>query len=389
MPLGEAARRLERWAAEPDGLSRWIHYRDARAAAVAAGLSPLVDRLQDGQLPSADAEATLEFAYHEALLRDAFNQRPELARFTGESHENTLQRFRQLDADRLALARQEVAAAHFAGLPRGGGSVGQVGVLRREFQKKRRHLPLRVLLREAGLAIQAIKPVFMMSPMSVAQYLEPGGLNFDLLLIDEASQVRPVDALGAVTRCRQLVVVGDDKQLPPTRFFDSIMAHDEDEAMETDLHTADLESILGLCTAQSMPSTMLNWHYRSLHPSLIAVSNREFYDGQLNVIPSPRRDPEDLGLRFHHVTDGHFDRGGTATHRVEAQTIARAVMAFARTSPRYSLGVGAFSVRQRDAILDELEALRRQHPETEAFFAEAGEETLLRQKPRKHPGRRA
>ena len=390
LPLGEAGRRLQQWTEQPDGLARWINYRRAREAAREAGLSPWVDALESDQLDAEAAEPAFEFAYHEALLRHALAQRPELARFTGESHEATLQRFRQLDNQRLALARQEVAAAHHAGLPR--GNVGQVGVLRREFQKKRRHLPLRVLLREAGQGVQAIKPVFMMSPMSVAQYLETpaggagesgggagggGGVRFDLLLIDEASQVRPVDALGAVARCRQLVVVGDDKQLPPTRFFDSIMANDEDAPLDTDLDTGDLESILGLCAAQNMPATMLDWHYRSVHPSLIAVSNREFYDAQLHVIPSPRRDPEDLGLRFHHVTEGHFERGGSATHPVEARRIAEAVLAFARDSPHRSLGVGAFSVGQRDAILDELETLRRQNPEQETFFADDREEPFF------------
>ena len=377
VPLGRAAERLEAWAAAPDGLSRWIQYRERRAAAIDAGLAPLVERLAEGSVSPEDAGDAFDMAYYEALLRRVFEERPGLARFSGEAHESVLADFRRLDRDRLALARHEVATAHHQKLPKGGGEVGQMGVLRREFQKKRRHLPLRVLLREAGLAVQAIKPVFMMSPMSVAQYLEPGGLSFDLMLMDEASQVRPVDALGAVARCGQIVVVGDDKQLPPTRFFDAMVSADEDDEFETDLDTSDLESILGLCTAQNMPTTMLRWHYRSQHPSLIAVSNREFYDSNLYVIPSPLRQPQDLGLRFHRITEGHFDRGGTATHRVEAQAIAQAVMDFAQHSPGLSLGVGAFSVRQRDAILDEIEALRRETPDLDSFFAEDTEEPFF------------
>lgn len=379
VPLGLAAQRIEAWTQNPDGLTRWIGYRDRRDAAAAVGMTRLVEKLNDGDVSPDQAADAFDMAYHEALLRRAFEQHPALARFSGEAHEHTLERFRKLDADRLALARHEVAAAHHAGLPRGGGEVGQVGLLRREFQKKRRHLPLRRLLKEAGLAIQAIKPVFMMSPMSVAQYLEPGGLRFDLMLMDEASQVRPVDALGAVARCRQIVVVGDDKQLPPTRFFDTVISGDGDEADDTELDTSDLESILGLCTAQNMPNAMLRWHYRSEHPSLIAVSNREFYDRNLLVIPSPRRDPEDLGLRFHHITAGYFDRGGTATHRVEARTIARAVMRHAAEFPGLTLGVGAFSVRQRDAILDEIELLRREdaNREHDGFFAEDTEEPFF------------
>lgn len=379
VPLGLAAQRIEAWIDQPDGLTRWISVRDRRAAATALGMTQLVEQLNDGERPPSEAIDAFNMAYFEALLRHTFESRPDLARFTGEAHEHTLEQFRQLDTDRLALARHEVAAAHHAGLPRGGGEVGQVGLLRREFQKKRRHLPLRRLLREAGLAVQAVKPVFMMSPMSVAQYLEPGGLEFDLMLMDEASQVRPVDALGAVSRCQQIVVVGDDKQLPPTRFFDAMTSGgDEDSGGDdTELDTSDLESILGLCTAQNMPSSMLRWHYRSQHPSLIAVSNREFYESNLYVIPSPRRDPEDLGLRFHHVTEGHFDRGGTATHRVEAQTIAQAVMQHAADSPELTLGVGAFSVRQRDAILDEIELLRRENKDLEGFFAEDTEEPFF------------
>ena len=107
------------------------------------------------------------------------------------------------------------------------------------------------------------------------------------------------------------------------------------------------------------------------------MSNRAFYDGQLQVIPSPVRKPEDLGVRFHKITEGYFDRGGSATHRVEAQTIARAVIEHARESPHRSLGVGAFSVGQRDLILDELEALRREHHDVDGFFAEDVEEPFF------------
>ncbi len=122
-------------------------------------------------------------------------------------------------------------------------------------------------MKEAGLAIQAIKPVFMMSPLSIAQFLEPGALHFDLLLIDEASQVQPVDALGAVARANQIVVVGDDKQLPPTRFFARILAEENDEEEDVQLVSAgDIESILGLCSAQGIHQSMLRWHYRSRHP---------------------------------------------------------------------------------------------------------------------------
>jgi hypothetical protein len=216
----------------------------------------------------------------------------------------------------------------------------------------------------------------MMSPLSVAQFLSPPhglkpGLSFDLLVIDEASQVEPVDALGAIARCRQVVVVGDDKQMPPTRFFQRMTGEEGDEAREdtADVVAArDVESILGLCNARGLPSAMLRWHYRSRHESLIATSNAEFYDGRLFILPSPRARSAALGLSLRRV-DGRFDTGGTGTNAEEARAVAEAVIAHARETPGDTLGVAAFSIRQRDAILNAIEAAQRENPDTEAFFA--------------------
>jgi superfamily I DNA and/or RNA helicase len=131
-----------------------------------------------------------------------------------------------------------------------------MGIVRRETRKQRRHLPIRQLMKAAGAAIQRIKPVFMMSPMSVAQYIEPGRLDFDVLLIDEASQVEPVEALGAIARVRQIVVVGDERQLPPTRFFHRFGGGETEGADPDVLDASDLESILGLCIAQGLRDRM-------------------------------------------------------------------------------------------------------------------------------------
>ena len=252
-----------------------------------------------------------------------------------------------------------------------GSDYGSVGIIRGEIRKKRRHKPIRRLLTDAGHAVQAIKPVFMMSPISIAQFIEPGVLEFDLLVIDEASQVRPVEAFGAVMRSRQSVVVGDNSQLPPTSFFDRMSGSDDVEPDEDDYTTsaADVESILDLCVARNFPQRMLQWHYRSRHHSLIAVSNREFYQDRLFVIPSAERDPGNRGLQFRHIANGVFDRGKSRTNRQEAKAVAEAMLEHARRFPRLSLGVGTFSVAQRDAILDELELLRRNHHETEDFFS--------------------
>jgi len=360
--------RLRHWQGDPEGLSKWIGYQVRRKRLNAAGLSPLVAALHEGRIRADAADDQLRVSYYQAVIRDAFRRHKGLSEFDGRSYEQSIEEFRALDERRISMARGEVATAHYDAIPRSSG--GEMAVVRREIEKKRRHKPIRQLLKDAGTAILAIKPVFMMSPISVAQYLEPGSVTFDLLLIDEASQVSPVDALGAFARARQVVGGGDDKQLPPSRFF-SKMLDDNDSAGDSDgdLNAGDLESILGLCVAQGMSQRMLRWHYRSRHHSLIAVSNREFYENHLYVVPSPTTITAMHGLHFRFVKDGVFDRGNSATNRVEASAIAKAVIQHAKRYPKKSLGVGAFSVSQRDAIRDELEVLQRQHVELATFFS--------------------
>jgi very-short-patch-repair endonuclease len=369
VPIPDLVARLHGWRQHPEALSRWIGYQLRRRRLEEAGLGAIISGLQEGKFPASAALDLFQAAYYEALTREVFRRHPGLAEFDGPAHEEWIEEFRTLDRARIEMARGEVALAHYNGIPRGAQG-GEMAVIRREIEKKRKHKPIRQLIREAGSALLAIKPVFLMSPISVAQYLEPGSLTFDMLLIDEASQVRPEDALGAMARARQVVVVGDDKQLPPTRFFNKLLDESSlPEDSDSDLNAGDLESILGLCTAQGMSERMLRWHYRSRHHSLIAVSNREFYDDRLHVVPSPTAVTASHGLHFRPVPGGVFDRGHSATNRVEAQAIAEAVIEHARRDPEKSLGVGAFSVSQRDAIRDELEVLERANVDLTGFFA--------------------
>ncbi len=369
VPIKDLIGRLQRWQQNPESLSKWIGYQMRRRRLEEAGLGSIVTGIHEGRIAPTAAVDQFQVAYYQSLVREVFRTHAELAEFDGRSYEQWIEEFCSLDQQRIEMARSEVATSHYDAIPR-HATGGEMAVLRREFEKKRKHKPIRQLLKEAGTAILAIKPVFMMSPISVAQYLEPGSVNFDLLLIDEASQVSPVDALGAMARSAQVVVVGDDKQLPPTRFFSKML--DENEMTgdgDDDLNASDLESILGLCVAQGMSQRMLRWHYRSRHHSLIAVSNREFYDSHLFVVPSPTTITARHGLHFRPVKGGVFDRGGTATNRVEARAVAEAVIEHARRYPKQSLGIGAFSVSQRDAIRDELEVLQREHVELSSFFS--------------------
>ena len=307
----------------------------------------------------------LRQAWFESILEGALREREALSGFDGSSHRQVLQRFRDLDTLMLQHNRARLAQSHWDRLPRQEGG-GQIGGLRRQFELRRRHLPIRQLMERAGNAVQAIKPVFMMSPLSIATYIAPGSLKFDVVIFDEASQVKPVDAFGAVLRADQAVVVGDSKQLPPTNFFDS-MAQDRDDDDEENT-TANIESVLGLFAAQGAPDRMLRWHYRSRHESLIAVSNREFYDSSLVVFPSPDAARQDLGLQYRHLPDAVYDRGHSRTNQLEAEEVARAVMHHARTRPGLTLGVAAFSSAQMRAVQDQLELLRRQDPSGEGFF---------------------
>ncbi|MCB2379969.1 DUF3320 domain-containing protein [Hymenobacter sp. BT635] len=355
---------LSAWLADVPALRLTTEWNNVAAGVAADNLSELLILAETWEPAAQHLVAAVRQTWLEYLQKQAYAQHPALRQFERASHEETAARFREADEDSLYHNRVRAMQQHFNQLPHQQAS-GQMLLLKNEFAKKTRHLPLRKLMQQAGRAVQAIKPVFMMSPLSVASYLPPGAVDFDLVVFDEASQVKPVDALGAIARGRQLVVVGDSKQLPPTSFFDSLTGAGE-EADEENV-TADIQSILELCKARQMPERMLRWHYRSLHQSLIAASNHLFYDDKLVIFPSPGGQGQ-LGLVYHHLPATHYERGTTRTNPLEAAAVAEAVLHHARTTPKLTLGVVAFSTVQRQAIQDALEKLRRQHPETEAFF---------------------
>ena len=375
VPLATVHERLSTWQSEREALEEWYRLQAATRACSEIGLGELRARIGTGHLPSADAENAFRYARAEAVWRRMCAKDQRLTLLDGADRTAKVQAFRRVDEGLRHLAAQEVALLHHRTLP--AGSAGQIGIVKGEINKQRRHLALRTLLDKAGEAVVKIKPIFLMSPLSVAQFLRPGGLTFDILVIDEASQVRPADALGAIVRSRQMIVVGDAKQLPPTSFFDRQMEGAEDAADEPDGddilagQAADMESILTLCDARSVPSGRLRWHYRSQHPSLIEVSNHTFYDNQLVYPPSPDAAGTHQGLSFTKVS-GVYDRGRKRSNTREAQEVAHAVLRHARAHPDTTLGVATFSAAQRDAILNELEPMRAEHPDLEAFCREEG-----------------
>ena len=383
--LDAAAEALRRMAGNVDRYGEWATFRRRYDPIAAAGVEPLAIAVATGQHSAADAVVELSYARARAMWRAALASWPALRTLDSLDRDALVATFRRLEADRLLDNVAAIRAAHLAQVPLGAS--GEMRVVRGEIGKSRRHLPIRQLFLRAPAALQRIKPVLLMSPISVAQFIAPGTVTFDLLVIDEASQVRPEDALGAVARARQIVVVGDQKQLPPSSFFEKILSDEQDDIdldadasaddpLEGAAGAAEMESILSLCEARGLGPRMLRWHYRSRDPSLIRVSNREFYGDQLVLPPSPLELDGGYGLSLTRV-DGVYDRGGKRDNRVEAQAVVDRIAAHAQAHPDRSLGVVTFSISQRNTIEELLELDRRSDPVLDAFLRLGHHEDLF------------
>jgi len=355
--------RVIHWKNETSSLVLWSQYLGYSQTCLETKAAPMMEDLESGKLAVCDAIPAFEGNYAEILLNRAFRERPALSTFIRELHEGKLGRFRKLDKKVLLENRKRIVFSAYEETPKlnsGASRASEAGILLNEFNRKRGHMPIRTLMKKAGGLIQKIKPCFLMSPLSIAQYLDPRSTRFDVIIFDEASQVRPEDAVGALLRGKQVVVMGDSKQLPPTDFFDTVL--DSPEIEPDDCITAgDMESILNVCKRSFMVKT-LRWHYRSRHESLIAISNQEFYDNRLYVYPSPMQKDEKLGLKFVHLPEAVYDRGKSGANRVEARAVARAVFEHFSKYPEKSLGVGTFNIKQQEAIQEEIETLLKVNP---------------------------
>jgi very-short-patch-repair endonuclease len=358
----EQTDKLQQWVSRLTELQHAVQWNNLQLQAENKGFEYLIEASLNWDGAANYLKVAMLKTWYEHLITKVMTERPPLRGFERTSHEEIIHKFTQLDLLNLQYNRAKVALKHYESVPKQEGG-GQWNILRSEFNKRARHMPIRRLMEQAGMAIQTIKPVFMMSPMSIANFLSPESIEFDLVIFDEASQVRPVEALGAILRGKQLVVVGDSKQLPPTSFFDKMNSETEDEENVT----ADIQSILGMCDGQGAPQRMLRWHYRSRHESLISLSNREFYENKLVIFPSPGSKHR-MGLAFHHLPNAVYDRGKTRSNPIEAEEVAKAVFEHALKNPKQSLGVVAFSTAQMQAIQNAIEIKRRQNPESENFF---------------------
>ena len=368
---------IECWECKTENLHDIVSYNRRLEEIKRTGFAEIMKIADHWSESSMFLSDIFTLSWYEAQLKIAFQERPVLTGFDGDIHQQTINSFCELDRLSLECNKAKVAYKHWAHLRQFQSSSGQLGLLKREFAKKKKHLPIRQLMDRAGNAIQAIKPVFMMSPLSVAKFLPPESVYFDWVIFDEASQVEPVDAFGAIIQGKQTIVVGDDKQLPPSNFFQKIGDNDGAEEDEENF-AGNTTSILELFVAQQAPQRMLRWHYRSRHESLIAVSNSKFYENKLYLFPGPDREQKEVGLVYHHCTDTIYDRGGSGKNLKEAEIVAAKIMEHAVSYPDLTLGVGTFNLSQMHAILDQVEILRKQNPSCEnSFFKTHPEEPFF------------
>jgi very-short-patch-repair endonuclease len=372
---------LQTWADQRVGdserLAEWARFLLVEKDAQAFGVGQIIDEVRSGDYAPAAAANAFRSRFYRLWLDALHQQVPVLGSFTGTGQDRLIARFAELD--RLAIrstparVRNELLThPERPQSPEAAPETSELGILRREVHKKQRHLPLRRLFTQIPWVLPRIKPCLMMSPLAVSTFLDTPDLVFDLVIFDEASQVRPHDAICAIYRGRQLVVGGDPKQLPPTDFFNR-SDEDDDEATTDEGAFASYESLLDVCLSRGLTRKWLRWHYRSQRESLIAFSNRYFYESRLITFPSAD-EATSPAIGFEKVAAGRFKDG---VNPIEARRVATLVLEHAQTLPQRTLGVIAFSQRQQERILDELEVLRRQNPASEPFFADTGAEPFF------------
>ena len=355
----------------------WAGYAAAAKAARDSGLSALVEANRTGRVSSGELVRCYERSFLEGWVAAVRDREPSLRDFQGPERHLAVERFRDGDREQLALGARAVIHRLEGRLPRnteGLPETSEPGIIRREARKKRGHMPVRKLLAQVPNLLPLLKPCLLMSPLSVAQYLPATRRRFDLVVFDEASQICTHDAIGALARGNQVIVVGDSRQLPPTSFFQ----RGADEAPTDENDFDELESILEEATASGLPEQRLGWHYRSRHEALIDFSNQHYYDGRLSVFPAARGSVPDLGVSWHPVPHGFFDRGKTRTNRVEAETLVAHLVAALKRTPAGSrtFGVVTFSQAQQTLVSDLLDEARRVEPDIEPHFA-AGDEPVF------------
>jgi len=373
----------DRYDACMDGfgeLNKWLDYAETREECDKNGLAAFTARIAalDNTVP--DVQAAFERGFYIQWLNLQLDNVPAVQSFRRRIHEQRSERFVKLDTKQYEIARKRIREriiSTYPNLNRVARAGSELGILRHEMEKKRRIMPLRKLFQSIPTLLLTLKPCLMMSPLSVAYFLDAEAYQFDMVIFDEASQIFPQDAIGAIFRAKQVVIAGDTKQLPPTNFFaastsNSSEGYDDDEGYDEEVYDSILEE-----TANILPNRTLLWHYRSKHEHLIAFSNQEIYKHELVTFPSSNESEPDTGVEFVYVEDGYYEPSPRNYNILEARRIVELVKEHIEKHPNRSLGIIAFSEKQQQAISLEIQRFREQHSEYEAFFAEGKEDEFF------------
>jgi hypothetical protein len=329
------------------------------------GLGTAMDEILQGEVSSEDVVPALVRGVAQASISERCLAES-LDIFDAPAHERSVERFvRSSDAMRTSM-REKIPFGLVKSRPPGVAlATGEMGNLVRELQRQRSRIGIRKLLTTWGSLITHLTPCVMASPDSIARFLTPGAVTFDVVVFDEASQIRVAEAVGAMGRAKSVVVVGDSKQMPPTSFGMASSGEEDEFDVDVEVESAvDEESILSECVNARIDRQWLSWHYRSQDESLIAFSNMNYYEGRLSSFPPPEIPDRTPGVSLVRV-DGHFFRTGATktlrTNPIEAQSVVDDVTRRLRIDPQASIGIVTFNIQQQNLVRSMLEASPESH----------------------------
>ncbi|MBQ8238547.1 MAG: DUF3320 domain-containing protein [Oscillospiraceae bacterium] len=333
--------------ANADGLKEWISYVSTARELEEMGLANVVAGYESG-ICADDPLTAWRKALLQGLICDAIDDSTALNAFSGPVFNRKIEQYRRMDREWTELSRQEIYCRLAAKVPdftREAAQSSELGILQRCIRSGGWGVSIRRLFDQIPNLLPRLCPCMLMSPISAAQYLDPGREPFDIVVFDEASQLPTCKAVGVLARGRDAVIVGDPKQMPPTSFF-AANTVDEDN-----LDIEDLESILDDCLALNMPQSHLLWHYRSRHESLIAFSNTRFYQGRLYTFPSVNDRESRVRLA---PVEGVFERGRGRRNMAEAKAVVAELQRRCADPAlsKQSVGVVTFNIQQQHLIDD-------------------------------------
>ncbi len=355
-------------------LKNWMNYVQLRKQGETLHLQWLINAYENKLCDAANITDYFNYTVHSSIAQRIISQHDSLSLFNVSLFESKIEQYKKIAKDFQYLTIQELRVKLAAQLPNSTAEAMQsseIGILQRAIKNRGRGLSIRKLFDQIPALLPRIAPCMLMSPISVAQYFDVNTKHFDILIFDEASQLPTCEAVSALARAKQAVIVGDPKQMPPTSFFSTVKLDEENMDVE------DLESILDDCLSLSVPSKYLLRHYRSKHESLIAFSNVNYYENKLLTFPSS--DDLNSKVKYHRIS-GFYDKGKTRTNKFEADEIVQFIKSHYNDSKKRKLSVGVvtFSQTQQNLIEDKLQKLFMSDPKLEEFTNESLEPLFVK-----------